>query len=256
MKTGQCRVCLKDAELRESHIVPKFIWRDSGLIGANKNYSVACTSDPKRSEFNRQDGFKEHLLCAGCEAKLGSLEAYMKPRLASVILNAETRPHGNFIWKGWDYTKTKLFQMSLLWRMGISSLPIYGMVQLGKHEEIMRRRLLAEDPGEPWRYGCASVLLTHHAKPLPDVFSQPQAILVGKQTCYRFLVAGMLWFVFVSSHRPTRLTIQSFLSPSGDWQMSHAEFQEFEFLRQEIELLRKFTDENGRPIKVKGKRIP
>jgi hypothetical protein len=92
---GQCRLCLESAELRESHIISKFIWRDSGLIGANKNYSVACTSDPELSEFNRQDGFKEHLLCAECEAKLGRLEAYMKPRLAGVIGKVE-RPHISF----------------------------------------------------------------------------------------------------------------------------------------------------------------
>jgi hypothetical protein len=142
--------------------------------------------------------------------------------------------------------------MSLLWRMSISSLPIYGMVQLGKHEEIMRRGLLAEDPGEPWRYACASVLLTHRAKSLPDVFSQPERIRFGKQTCYRFLVAGMLWFMFVSSHPPTHLPIQSFLSPTGDWTMFHGEFEDFEFLRQQIKLLRTFTDDDGRPIKPRS----
>ncbi len=197
---AECRLCLQVRELRKSHIIPKFIWRDSGLIGANKNFSVTCVSDPRDSEFNRQDGFKERLLCAECEAKFGRLESYIKPRIVGAISKKVSRPPGHFVWAGWDYTKTKLFQLSLLWRMAISSLPIYSAVDLGKHEEI-RKMLLAEDPGEPWRYGCIPVLLTHLGNPVSDIFSQPERFNFKGQNGYRFIVAGMLWFILVSSHR-------------------------------------------------------
>ena len=246
---GVCRLCLEPAELRKSHIIPKFIWRDSGLVGANKNYSVTCVSDPRYSESNRQDGFKEDLLCAECEGKFSRLESYIKPKIDGAISRSVSRPQGHFIWTGWDYAKTKLFQLSLVWRMAISSLPIYSAVELGKHEETIRRMLFKEDPGEPWRYGCASVLLAHHGKPLPDVFSQPERFRFKRQNGYRFIVAGMLWFMFVSSHRSAHFPQHYFLSQLGEWPMFVGEFNDFEFLRDQIDLLRLFTDESGRPIK-------
>jgi hypothetical protein len=73
MKTGQCRLCLKSAELRESHIVSRFIWRDSGLIGANKNYSVACTSHPERSERCTSMGSRLEILGRGASKKFPCL---------------------------------------------------------------------------------------------------------------------------------------------------------------------------------------
>ena len=52
----------------------------------------------------------------------------------------------------------------------------------------------------------------------------------------------MLWFIFVSSHPPTHLRAQCFLNRAGDWPMFHGEFEDFEFLRRQIDLLRGLTD--------------
>jgi hypothetical protein len=41
---------------------------------------------------------------------LGELESYMKRKLADAICASRSR--GNFVWQGWDYTKTKLFLSS------------------------------------------------------------------------------------------------------------------------------------------------
>jgi len=55
---------------------------------------------------------------------------------------------------GIDYKLFKLFQLSLLWRAGVSDRPIFKEVALGRHQEILRRMLLDDDPGESHKYGC------------------------------------------------------------------------------------------------------
>lgn len=57
---GKCALCLKDATLLESHIIPKFVvnWlKDTG--GAIRNSHTP--------NLRVQDGIKEYLLCVNCE---------------------------------------------------------------------------------------------------------------------------------------------------------------------------------------------
>lgn len=48
----------------------------------------------------------------------------------------------------YDYRKLKLFFLSLLWRAGVSTRPFFSKVDLGFHEERLRRHILSGDPGE------------------------------------------------------------------------------------------------------------
>lgn len=235
---GECRLCRRSAELQNSHIVSKFIWRDSGLTGAQKSFDVHCLSDPASSLVNLQDGFKEYLLCAICEGRFGNWERYVKPRLSALCGENTTRPaDGCFVTTGWDYHKTKLFTMSLLWRMGISTHPFYGMVRLGKHEEILRKMLLSNIPGEHWRYGCAIALLTHNRNLVPSLFHQPESFLVGKRFRYRIVISGTIWFFDVGSHPTATKGRDMYLKHDGDWLMVQSDLREFKFLRDQIELL-------------------
>jgi hypothetical protein len=236
---------MNTAELRLSHIIPKFIWRDSGLIGAGKKFDVTCISDEAHSEANRQDGFKESLLCNACEGHFGTFERYMSQRLRGIFDRTVGRPDGSvFIWTGWDYQTTKLFQMSLLWRMGVSSLPMYGMVNLGSHTERMRRMLLAEDPGEPWRYPCACILPYHNGVPVRDLFTQPESFKSKRRDGYRYLIGGMLLFTTASNHPTTVIPRQTWLRESGEWLMICQDIREQNFIRDQIELLKARSMEN------------
>ncbi len=47
---------------------------------------------------------------------------------------------------GVDYSKFKLFLMSLVWRAGAASGDFWETVKLGPHEEKLRSRIRAGDP--------------------------------------------------------------------------------------------------------------
>jgi hypothetical protein len=175
------------------------------------------------------------LLCMDCEQQFSRYETYARRMLFDPRGPVLHRPAGPYVWPGLDYPKFKLFQMSLLWRMGISSHSFYAHVKLGKHEPLLRSMLRAEDPGEPWRYGCIATLLTHAQKPVLGLFSQPERIKLWGHSCYRFVLAGMHWYSFASSHRPSATACKLVLDSSGTWILFQGELCDLPYLRAQVD---------------------
>lgn len=234
-KNGKCALCLKQRELRDSHIASKFLWKQSGVIGHKKTFSISSLTHPELSERHRQDGIKEFLLCHDCEQQFCRYEDYAARVLFQNEGPAKRRPAKHFVWRGLDYACLKLFQMSILWRMGVSSHPFYCKVQLGKHEEALRSLLHAAKPDVPWRYGCMAIMLEHAGNPLLGIFSQPTMAKYFGHHCYRYAIAGMNWVQFVTSHPPEEEISQVVLQKSGTWVLFRGEITDFPELRVQVE---------------------
>jgi len=67
---AQCRLCGKEADLCESHLVPKFVFRWLKKTGAD---AFRPPLDPNRKV---KDGAKLYLLCEECEGRFGRVETY------------------------------------------------------------------------------------------------------------------------------------------------------------------------------------
>src|ERR1041384_4116827 len=82
---GNCRLCLaKSVTLQKSHIVPDFLWRDSGVT-KGKGFTMWSESHPRLNRRGVQTGLWERLLCSKCEGHFGKLERYAKPMLFGAI---------------------------------------------------------------------------------------------------------------------------------------------------------------------------
>lgn len=239
---GLCRLCEAQSVLRASHILSKFLYRDSGVIGAHRKFDVLCETHPDLTRLNQQDGFKEHLLCGECEStRLAPLERYAQQEFFGSRSPFRHFARVGYEWKGLDYKRMKLFTVSLLWRMSISSLPWFSHVKVGdKHERILRQMLLAGDPREAWRYGCQIGFLLYGGKPLGNpfagLFAQPRRIPF-RIVRYRSVIAGMVWLMYVNSQAPHDGK-EGFLSCSGTWMVPAIEANDIPFLREGFEDLR------------------
>jgi hypothetical protein len=242
-ETRPCALCQDEKDLRNSHIASKFLWRRSGVTGGNR-FSIACLTDPSLNQPHQQDGIKEYLLCADCEQQFNRYETYVAKVLfgpASPILKREPT---HCVGTGFQYRELKLFQMSILWRMGISSHPFYSHVELGKHEEILRKMLLDEDAGEPWQYGCITTLLDHQREPLIGIFSQPSLTKRFGHYAYEYTLGGGIhWIQFVTSHPPERMISDFVLTKDGQLVFFRGEITNFAKLRSLVDHLRKRTEE-------------
>jgi hypothetical protein len=208
-----CALCLQEVELRRSHIIPEFLYE---TLYDNKHKFQVLSIIPKQSNWHEQKGLREQLLCGACEQRFSVWERY-----ASLVLKGGVtitcRTEGNIVHiAGLDYVKFKLFQLSVLWRAGVSSLPFYAQVKLGRHAETLRLLLLAGDPGSSKRYGCVMFGLKHETQALTDIMMQPEKVRLNGHTAYRFVFGGFLWAMLVSSHELGAPLNQCTLSATGE----------------------------------------
>ena len=145
----ECALCDKRAKLRHSHIIPEFQYRP--LYDPRHRFSVISTKPQVRSKWE-QKGAREYLLCEACEQKFSKLESYAKRVIFEDELHLVERLPGGVKLGGVDYTKFRLYLLSVLWRMGVSGLPMFANVDLGEHAELLRIALLSEKPGEAHEY--------------------------------------------------------------------------------------------------------
>ena len=76
-----CKFCGKETKLIKSHVIPKCFYgikKNGGLTQFDvKNITIDLT--------HHQNGYKEYLLCAECDNKLGELDNYAYNILYNVI---------------------------------------------------------------------------------------------------------------------------------------------------------------------------
>jgi hypothetical protein len=169
MKTVQgickiCKLCGQPSELQNSHIIPE-IFYDLIYDEKPRRFHVIQADPSKKIEYGQQ-GHREHLLCRECEGKFGKLEDYVKRTFIDGKIVDGKRPQAAkmqdcIVLQNLEYKKFKLFLLSLLWRMSITTLDFFANVSLGqKHEEKIRKALLDEDPLQPEDYPCTFELMT------------------------------------------------------------------------------------------------
>lgn len=223
----KCRLCERVQELRFSHIIPELLYKPTYN---DKHQAIEVTSQLGKKDKIHQKGLREHLLCASCEIRLSKHETYASPILRSIQNLGAERHREQYIVRDVQYAKFKLFQLSLLWRTSISSNEMFHSVEIGEHEEILRRMLLSEVPGKPDEYGCAMFVL-ENIKHLHKVIFAPVTDQIDGLTTYRFLTSNLFWFFFLPGAYPKEHK-DLFISLDGILHVVRAPWSEEEIIRR------------------------
>lgn len=221
-----CKLCLKNKKLQLSHIIPKFIIklvRDKEL-----NYRFL---EIKNNQINKiQDGPKEYLLCHECEQKIGIYENYFKE---TIHLNRQhtSKVHDDqyLIIENINYQKIKLFFLSLLWRMSVSSLEEFQNIEIGKHEEILRKRIIDENPGTSYEYPVVAVIPLLNGSNQESWCSTAFPCSIGNIQIYGFLLGGIFYTISTTAYDPSS-TLKFTLNESNQWVMQIKDIGELPFL--------------------------
>lgn len=221
-----CRLCHKDKPLRKSHVIPEFMY--TPLYDEVHRFHVLSAS--VRTRRYVQKGLRERLLCKSCEALLSPYEKYVSEVLTGRIPITSARSGDLVELKGLDYKKFRLFGLSVLWRAGVSSLPMFANVNLGPHEDPLRKQLIAEDPGVPHQYSFFLAPLVRGDKLIEDVMVQPTRARLDGHLCYRFVFGGLIWVFVVSSHRPPAVFRNAFINEDGRMLMLVSEITDVGFV--------------------------
>jgi len=210
---GTCRLCQSERELRRSHVIPEFLYGAS-YDEKHRLLLVPGTADEKPSL--EQKGLRERLFCQECETRLSDYERYARHVMFETDAFPLTDEPKRIVVHGVDYRRFKLFQMSLLWRAGVSSLVMFNKVQLGPHEERIRLALLNDSPGDYFFYPC--ILLEAPAMPklLERAITPPIPFRFEGHKAYRFSIGRLFLGFPVSSNTQQVVVPAAVISAAGD----------------------------------------
>lgn len=211
--TATCALCLRSAELRESHIIPEFFYKP---VYDAKHRFVVFSTDPAERHDLEQKGLKQHLLCDDCEERFCRYETYV-----SKVFYAKGRQreeiHGRRVAaQVVDYALFRCFILSLIWRMSESKLSLFRQLDLGpRHSEIIRQALLRDDPLRATQYPFIITEIMLEGQLWEDFMMGPQKVKAEGQTTYRFIISGRLFIVGVSGLDPSPTMYPMLLHPGG-----------------------------------------
>lgn len=202
-----CRLCLRDRQLRMSHIIPEFLY--GPLYGPTHRIRSVHRSLPYIRFLGK--GVREALLCDDCEALLGRYENYF----SGVWYGAQGLPSeipagvGKFLKSGLDYAQFKLFHLSILWRASVATLEDFRAVALGPHQQRLRQMIVTENPGDVADYRlAASVLLRPNSREVHGgVVGVPAPARYNGGWMYSWVYGGCIWHCIVSRHVSTEIDV-------------------------------------------------
>ena len=152
--------------------------------------------------------FEADILCAECDnALLGKLESYAynvlyEGSVEGLSFRSEATPDGVewVLCNGVDYKKFKLFLLSLIWRFSISSNNFYEHVDLGMHEETIRKMILEDRPEDVTDFPCSIGSYRKHTDLPFEIISQPLKHRHNGGICYSVIMGGLLYTFYISKN--------------------------------------------------------
>ena len=197
-----CKLCNEKKKLlRRSHIIPDFMYK--GLFDENHFIAPIDLIEFKRRKLLPDGFYDSNILCENCDNKiLGKLESYA----SIVIWGGKSKPDYYPKYEGkinqlnqkflhvtnLDYTKFKLFLLSIIWRASISKHKIFNSVSLGEHEESIRKMIIENNPSSKDDYPVGMFILTQNNRGPTKMIANPIPNKKDKSLIYNFLINGLV----------------------------------------------------------------
>lgn len=232
-----CALCLKNKPLCDSHIVPEFFYKPLYDDSPKRYYGIS--TNPDEHLDIKQKGVWKELLCEACERKLSVWENY-----ARNVFYPEPdfqQRQDRLVITDLNYSKFKLFQLSVLWRASVTERKEFKYVDIGEHEETIRQMVSDNNPGKPGEYGCFMVTSPEHKNLLDQIMVSPEVKSGNGTEVAQFLMAGIFWNFHLSKTNPEMEEHAAFLTEFGMLSV----FEDSAIIGQYLQYLAKRWKESG-----------
>lgn len=223
----KCKLCIEDGVLvKKSHIIPDFMYRDL-FDDKHRLFEAKVNDGELKTKIAQTGSYESNLLCKKCEnERLGKLERYASMLLyggTPTIIRNEINVHGmkSSHCKEINYPYFRLFLLSIVWRASISKLQIFHDVNLGPHEDVIRKMILNKDPGNYKKYPCIMITYINQKKLPHQLVGQPILSREGGTYTYFFLIGGVLYIYFISQHNIPDWVYECVLNSDGEMRIVH-----------------------------------
>ncbi len=250
---GICRLCERQKQLIKAHIIPDFFYRRARgssdklrTFDAVKSYkgvenircavtgvydrNILCRECDNYISQNFED-YASKLLFGGLPIAIGEKSQLIKDN-NGVLFSQISNVH---------YVKFKLFLLSILWRASISTQKFFEAVQLGPHENVIRRMLIKQDAKSVGDYPMLilNYQLASRGKEVTELIGQPLRKRIENRIAYSFLLFGNVVAYLVSQEHNTpssSLFMKSTINAEGEMKWIHVQGDAMAFLASVIGL--------------------
>lgn len=179
-----------------------------------------------------QKGLRERLLCDECEQRLSRYERYAREVFFGDAAKRPHRTRTGFLFTELNYKPLKLFLMTLLWRLAVTSIRQVKSAKLGPHCERLRSLILGDDPADYLTYPAVVVALTSEGRHAAGLILPPRHTRIEERHVWAFVIAGFLFQFFVSNRPPPKDLWGGFLQPNGSLPVHLADIRKVTLLQQ------------------------
>lgn len=197
-----CKLCNTEKELiKRSHIIPDFLYH--GLFNETHFIATIELEDFKNRKRIPTGVYDKHLLCRDCDNRIiGRFESYARNVLLGCKGNIETQPiieqrinqlNRKYLHvKNINYSKFKLFLLSILWRASISEQNFFKSIKLSvEHETAIGKMILDNNPKSVNDYPIGLFLFEENTSFNTKLIASPIKIENTKMLSYVFLINGL-----------------------------------------------------------------
>ncbi len=193
-----CKFCNIKPSIKKSHIIPEFMYKHT-YSGTHPKMVVADVELKEIGE--RQKGYHEPLLCVYCEQYFN--ENFEIPCVSFI----KGVPNNARIGSSIKFTSTpqlELLLLSILWRASLATEKHWKGVNLGPHQDIIKRCLKKKTINS--NYSFWVFLSTYEdGKIAKGAVSSVQELKVNGHNFYHFIASGVQFIMEISSHKLIRV---------------------------------------------------
>ena len=183
--------------------------------GGKKAYVLSTDASVRPTKV--PTGVYELLLCLDCETQLSVWENYARRVIygGEPLFIPEYTPVG-LHFRGLDYKKFKLFQLSMLWKANVTQRSEFRYCNMSRgRRERLRKMLLEGDPGTPREFGCILLSSRNLSTQLKDFVQMPEFMRIKKAIYQRFVAGGMFWMYCIPNAHPMALKTRVVINRRG-----------------------------------------
>jgi hypothetical protein len=235
---GECKLCLNNKKLRNSHIIPEFMYQNIYDKKPRRFNSLTVNLsklDSAHKKFEQQ-GIREFLLCGECEVLLSKYEKYASETIYAKNQNSKvfsvkiyripgtTKIVQEFA--GLVYKDFKLFLLSILWRIIISK---EYKIQIADEEikEKLRVAILNHDPLNYKDFGCIIQAIKNDTDELVSGFIHvPSPKIINNFKMIEVLIDGFMYSFFLNSNELPEGQTKFFLNQNGSMNILYRKLSE------------------------------
>jgi hypothetical protein len=185
-------------KLAKAHIIPRSFYKISRGQD-NKSIELIIDENDKKTKFWQSGIYDSEIVCQNCEKLFNDFDTHgykvLSRTLSQKMISNGSDEYPAYLIEDVDYSKLKLFFLSMLWRAHASKFIFYSHVELGSHEPIIRSYISKKIAPPHDKYEM--VLFHLLDQPYPSSIVPPWRSKIRGVNVYRFYLPGLFAMIKV-----------------------------------------------------------